>query len=149
MVRAAVSDSLYGRPGRRLLLASLLVLAVLLGHQLVMASPQHAEGMAMGRGQGMGAAETTHSIAAEANDRTPYPAPGDRQPPSGWAECFSQEGVSLTLLLLLISAALWWRPASTATIATLARAGQRAARFLHPPPLEPSRRRALLQVFLN
>ena len=149
MVRAAVSDALHGRPGRHLLLASLLVLVALLGHQLIMASPQHAEGMVMGRGQSMGAADTAHAVAASADDRTPHPTPGDQQPLSGWAECFSQDGVLPTLLLLLVIVVLWWRPTSTAAIDTLARAGQRAARFLHPPPLEPARRRALLQVFLN
>jgi hypothetical protein len=148
MVRAAVRDSLRGRPGRLLLLASLLVLVAFLGHQLIMASPQHAEGMVMDRGQGMGAADTAHAIAASADDRTPHPAPGDRPPLSGWAECFSQDGVLPTLLLILIIVALW-RPASVAPSASLARAGRRAARFLHPPPLEPARRRALLQVFLN
>lgn len=149
MLRVAPGDSLQGRLGRRLSFASLLVLAVLLGHALIMASPRHAEGMAMGRGRAMGAAGIAPAVAALADDTAPAPAPGDRQPPPRWAGCSPQDGVLPTLLLLLIGAVLWWRAARTARLDTPARAGRRAARAARPPPLAPSRRRALLQVFRN
>lgn len=149
MVRAAVRNSLHGWLERSLVLASLLVLAVLLGHQLVMASPQHAADMAMDRGQIMGAAEVMLAVAVSADDHALAPAPGDRQPSSTWMGCFSQDGILPTLLLLPIIAVLWWRSRSMGLIDALAQAGRRVARSLHPPPLEPSRRRALLQVFLN
>lgn len=114
-----------------------------------MASPQHAADMAMDRGQIMGAAEGMPAVAASADDRILDRAPGDRQPSSAWMECFSQDGVLPTLLLLPIIAVLWWRSRSMALLDALAQMGRWVARFLHPPPLEPSRRRALLQVFLN
>jgi len=114
-----------------------------------MATAGHADAMSLGREQDMPTAGVTLSVAASAGDRNLHASPEDRQPTSGWAECFSQDGILPTLLLLLTFAGLWRRFASAAPRDTPRQVGERAARFLHPPPLEPSRRRALLQVFLN
>lgn len=149
MARRRVADTLDGSIGRPLLLACLLGLALLLGHQLVMASPWHAEEMSMGRGSVMLPAVSMPGVAAPADGRNPHATHGDRPPLTGWRECLRQEGVLPALLLLLAFAGLWWRLASVAPVDLLPRVGEQVAHFLRPPPLEPSRRRALLQVFLN
>lgn len=145
MVRRAVAAKLREALGRPFLLACLLGFALLLGHQLVMATAQHADAMGMDRGRVALTAGTTPAVAGPADDL----APVERQPLTGWEACFSQDGLLHTLLLLLTLVGIWWRCAGTTLAALLSRAGNRVARFLHPPPLAPARRRALLQVYLN
>ena len=148
MVRRADAGDRRGWLARRFLLASLLALALLFGHQLVMATARHAGDMAMGGGLAMPAGATMRAVAAPAHDPPDLTIPGDRRPLSGWEACFAQYGVLPTLLLLLLLAGIGGRVAG-ATLADMFPGGAPLARFLHPPPLEPSRRRALLQVFLN
>lgn len=145
MIRRAVAAKVQGRLGGPFLLACLLGLALLLGHQLVMASAQHAAEMGMDRGQVTLTAGTAQVVVGSADDLTPV----DQQPLTGWEACFSQEGLLPTLLLLLTLAGIWWRCAGATLGDMLPRVGIHIARFLHPPPLAPTRRRALLQVFLN
>ncbi len=145
MIRRAVAERLQGRLGGSFLLACVLSLALLLGHQLVMATSQHAAEMGMDRGQVALVAMSPEAVTGPADDTPPV----DQRPLTGWEACFSQEGLLPTLLLLLALAGIWWRLAGTTLPDTLPRAGHHVSRFLHPPPLEPSRRRALLQVFLN
>ena len=144
MMRRAVAAKVQGGLGRSFLLACLLGLALLLGHQLVMASPQHATEMGMDRGRVTLTAGTTQVVAGPTGELTP----AERQPLSGWEACFSQEGLLPALLSLLTLTSIWWLCASVTLPAKTPRVGGHIARFLHPPPLEPARRRALLQVFL-
>ena len=148
MVWSTVTAKDYGRLGRPLLLACLLSLALLVGHQLVMASSRHVDTMVMDPGAVMPSTVTTWAVAAPADDRNPHAIPGNQQPHGGLRACLSQDGVLPGLLLLLAFAGLWGRRASVTLPDTRLHVGVRAARFLRPPPLEPWRRRALLQVFL-
>ncbi len=153
MVWSTVTAKDYGRRGRSLLLAcllglALLGLALLVGHQLVMASARHVDIMVMDPGAVRPSTVTTWAVAAPADDRNPHAIPGNRQPPAGWRACLSPDGVLPGLLLLLACAGLWGRRASVTLPDTRRHVGARAARFPPPPPLEPRRRRALLQVFL-
>lgn len=149
MAWPTVTDKRHGRLGCPLLLACLLGLALLLGHQLVMASPWHAAAMSMDRGRVMPAAVTTRVVAVPADDLIPHTTPRDQQPLTRWQECLSQDGLLPALLLLLALAGIWWRLTSAALADMYSRVEEQVARFLRPPPLAPSRRRALLQVFRN
>ena len=144
MIRRAVAAKVQGRLGGPFLLACLLGLALLLGHQLVMASAQHAAEMGMDRGRVTLTAGNAQVVAGQAGELTP----AERQPLSGWEACFSQEGLPPALLSLLTLVSIWWLCASVTLPAKIPCVGSRISRFLHPPPLEPARRRALLQIFL-
>jgi len=141
MIRRVVAAKAQGRLGNSFLLACLFVLTLLLGHQLIMASPTHATEMGMDPTLTAGSMRVT---VESAGDLTPV----DRLPLTGWEACFSPEGLLPALLSLLTLASIWWRCASVTLPAKTPRVGGHIARFLHPPPLEPARRRALLQVFL-
>ncbi len=143
MGRLVAMGRLHGRHGRRVLLACLFGLILLLGHQLVMATERHATQMGMGHGPSM----RTSLMAAP----TTLLAAGDTdnpQPLTTWDECLGQNGV-LPLLLLLLAFAGTWRLGATSLTAAITRWWGLFSLSLHPPPLKPARRRALLQVFRN
>lgn len=145
MVRSAILSRLGGRLGRPLLLACLLGLALLLGHQLVMAIPRHS--MAMGADVSLHRPHATAAWSAltapvDASDR------GHRGPLTGWEECLTQLGALPLVLLLLALVGNRGRPRRALPTIAAVHPWSRPAHYFHPPPLEPSRRRALLQVFL-
>ncbi len=133
--RAAMARG-HGRHERPVLVACLFVLTLLLGHQLVMTTERHATQMGMGHGPGL----ATTLLAADTTD-TP-------QPLTSWEECLGQNGV-LPLLLFLFALAGIWRLGHTSRTTAIARQWGQRFLSLPPPPLEPGRRRALLQVFRN
>lgn len=145
MARPTASDKRQRRVGRRLLSACLLGLVVFLGHRLAMASPWPAGVMGMDRGSAMRTAITTSAVTPPAADLNLHTAHGDRQPPARWEECLAPEGVLPLPLLGFICAG---QLKDTTLVAVLSRPGAHSSRFLYPPPLDPSRRRALLQIFL-
>lgn len=144
MVLRAVAEKLRRVRGHPLLLACVFGFALLVGHQVVMASARHAADMGMTRPRAMPTAGTARVVAAPVGDL----APSEHRPLTGWEACLSQQGLLPTLLLLLALAGIWWRCAGATLADSLSQPDARAARFLHPPPLAPARRRALLQVFL-
>lgn len=149
MAQRAVTAKRRGRLGRPLLLAWLLGLALLLGHQVIMATARHGDDMGMGLDRIGLTAVTAQAVAAPADQRDSPSTPGDRQPLTGWEECFSQVGLLPALPSLLTLAGMLWLFTSPAAVGMVSWAGEQFSRFLHPPPLAPSRRRALLQVFRN
>jgi hypothetical protein len=145
MVRPAIPARFGGRLGCPFLLACLLGLALLLGHQLVMATPRHA--MAMGADVSL---HRPHAMDAWSALTAPVDA-SDREhrgPLTGWEECLTQLGALPLMLLLLALVGLRGRPRRVLPTVAAPHPWPRPARCFHPPPLEPSRRRALLQVFL-
>ena len=147
MARPTVTARRFGRRGCPLLPTCLLVLALFLGHQLLMATPRHALAMDMGRGPDLALAPAAQRVATPATFLVAHDG-GGPSPLTGWEECRAQAGVVPLLLLLLTFVGLWSRLSHAALADRYARIAARVARFLHPPPLASSRRRALLQVFL-
>lgn len=145
MVRSAIPARLRRRLGRPFLLACLLGLALLLGHQLVMATTRHA--MEIGADASL---HRPHAMAAWPTLTAPIDA-SDREhrgPLTGWEGCLTQLGVLPLLLLLLALIGLWGRPRRALPTVAAPHHWSCPTRCFHPPPLEPSRRRALVQVFL-
>lgn len=145
MVRPAIPAWLGRRLGRPLLLACLLGLALLLGHQFVMASARHA--------MAMGTEASRHRVPALAA----WPVSAalvaasvreHRGAPTGGEECLAQLGTLPLMLLLLALVGLRGRSRPSPPTVAAPHPWSRPARRFHPPPLAPSRRRALLQVFL-
>ena len=135
------------RLGRRLLLAGLLGLAVLLSHHLLMATERHARDMSMAGAHGVLARSVGHrptmpAVVAGAHqpDDAPLPLPA-------WEECLAQYAILpvLLLLLALVEASRWLGRG----VPLLPSLGGWAPALLHPPPPDGARRRAFLQVFLN
>ena len=147
MVRPTVTARCFGRRGCPLLPTCLLVLVLFLGHQLLMATPQHALAMDMGRGPDLALSPAVQGVATSAAFLAARDG-GGSNPLTGWEECLAQAGVVPLLLLLLTFADLWSGRTRAALAGRYARIAARAVRLLHPPPLAPSRRRALLQVFI-
>ncbi len=140
-----------GAAGRQVLLAGFLGLTVLLGHLLLMASERHAMDMGMGRGHGGLTPPVAQALIAPAallNMRDDAHTP---QPLTRWEECLTPAAVLPVLLLLLLLALIgrWRRRNGSPLGATRPHVWSQGRFFLHPPPLEPGRRRALLQVFRN
>ncbi len=133
------------RPGHRFLLACLLGFALLLAHQLLMATPRHAAEMGLAHPRGMAALP----MAQPAAGVLVGDLPAGPLPPANWEACLAQAGLLPALLLLLVLAGLARRLWGGGAVPTGRHADRPRRRFLHPPPLEPARRRALLQVFRN
>lgn len=147
-MQTTVIGRLDGRLGRRLLLPCLLVLALLLAHELLMATERHAMDMSVARERGMPVALVAHVAAVSALPEAGEAA-DDRSPLSGWEECLAQSAILPTLLLLLALVGIWRRLSGGPPISGGPRTRGYGHRFLHPPPLTPTRRQALLQVFRN
>lgn len=149
MARRIITGRLPERLLRRpLLLACLLGLTLLLGHQLVMATGQHARDMNMGMSPGHSLlAPVAAVLAAPIDSLDIRTTSGGEHPFIGWEGCFAQNGtLPVPLLLLSIgSEPLWW----ALPLSRPSRGRSGARRFLPLPSLSPMRRRALLQVFLN
>lgn len=147
-MRTTVTGRFGGRLGRHLWPACLLVFALFLTHQLVMATEQHTMAMGMTRSHAMLARAVAPMAAMVADLPSAAESAGERMPFSGWEECFAQAAILPALLLLLALAGLLRQLATGAPLA-----GQQTRWLdLHPRPpplLDPARRRALLQVFRN
>lgn len=137
-----------GRLGRGLVLMCMLVLALCVTHQLLMASERHA--MVMGPlHERVFPAPVAVSGATMPDASDPIEERRPRAPQPILGECPAQQAILplLLMVLLLAGACLWVGRASL--LPADSRAWSRSLRDFLPPPLAPARRRALLQVFLN
>ena len=140
----------HGRLGRRLLLAGLLGLALLLSHPLLLATERHASDRSTAASHGMRTRPVAHAAAMAAI----FPGAGDadaeeRRPLPIWEECFAPNAIlPVVLLLLALLGASRWFGRGSPVLPGLP-GGPADPRAFHPPRLAPARRRALLQVFLN
>lgn len=131
--------------GHRLVLGCLLVLAVLAAHLALMASTLHAEMVV--RPHGVPAPAMVLGVdMADGHGAEEHPTP--RAPRPILEDCSPGEALLPALLLLTLLVALG------AFGVGLQPGGDRGAwprgvRFSLPPPLAPTRRRALMQVFRN
>ena len=125
-----------------------LVFLLVVTHIILMASERHATVMApqMGASSPMGAIARLlpRDAAHDAAEDGRQPAPHHTM----LGDCPAQQTVPPLFLLLLVLMALLRRLLPTTPQATRP-AWARPCRFSLPPPLDPARRRALLQVFLN
>jgi len=106
MVRRVRAGQARVQLGGSLLLACLLGLVLLLGHQLIMVTTDHADAMVMAREPVRGAVGANPMAEGQAA------SPSKRRPLTGWEACFSQEGLLPALLVLLALIGVWSRRGS-------------------------------------
>lgn len=147
MPATALGRQSVRRAERWLGLCCALVFLLIVTHVFLMASERHATVM----GPQMDATSTgaiarlLPQVAAHAGDEDGQPS-APHHPVRG--DCPAQQAIPPFFLLLLLLVVLLRRPLPTLPRAARRSRGWPCALSL-PPPLDPARRRALLQVFLN
>lgn len=131
--------------GRTLGPACLLILALLLTHQALMASERHATVMGPLLGSTTPTPLMNHVTQPASATLAGHPAPA---PPPFLSECPAQVAIPPLLALLLTLIVVIRRPAATPGAPGLHRLARPLFAWRAPPLLASTRRRALLQVFL-